>query len=112
MNPFIAGIKKNLVPRYVTNGYNIYIGFVHETSKRPLRYYDFAYCNDAEGYDVIVHDVAPYESGDYVYPLSIFSYFNLSDKLMRRGTKYNLMKKRHEYNRRKYGKIRSNNNTV
>jgi hypothetical protein len=109
MNVYVASTKKDLVPRYVTNGYNIYIGFVHETSEKPLRYYDFAYCN---GYDVIVNDVAPYESGDYIYPLGISSYFELNDKLMSRGTKYNLMKKRHEYNRRKYGKIRSNNNTV
>ena len=109
MNPCVAGIKKDLVPRCVINGHNLYIGFVHETSKKPLRYYDFADCN---GYGVIVDDVVPYESGDYVYPLSISSYFELNDKLMSRGTKYNLMKKRHEYNRRKYGKIRSNNNTV
>jgi hypothetical protein len=109
MNPCVAGIKKDLVPRYVTNRYNIYIGFVHETSKKPLRYYDFADCN---GCGVIVDDVVPYEGGDYAYPLGISSYFELNDKLMRRGTKYNLMKKRHEYNRRKYGKIRSNNNTV
>jgi hypothetical protein len=109
MNLYVAGIKKDLVPRYVTNGYNIYIGFVHESAKRPLRYYDFADCN---GYGVIVEDVVPYEGGDYIYPLGISSYFELNDELMSRGTKYNLMKKRHEYNRRKYGKIRSNNNTV
>ena len=109
MNPCVAGIKKDLVPRYITNGYNIYIGFVHESAKNPLRYYDFADCN---GYGVIVDDVVPYECEDYIYPLSIFSYFELNDRLMSRGTKYNLMKKRHEYNRRKYGKIRSNNNTV
>jgi len=107
MNPYVVGIKKDLVPRYVTNGYKGYIGFVHETSERPLRYYDFA-----NEYGVIVGDVVPYEGGDYVYPLSISSYFELNDKLMSSGTKYNLMKKRHEYNRRKYGKIRSSNNTV
>ena len=109
MNPCVARIKKNLVPRCVINGDNLYIGFVHETSKRPLRYYDFADCN---WHSVIVEDVVPYENSDYVYPLGISSYFELNDKLMSRGTKYNLMKKRHEYNRRKYGKIRSNNNTV
>lgn len=106
MNPYVARIKKGLVPRHVTNGDNIYIGFVHESAKRPLRYYDFTDCN---GYGVIVDE---YEGADFVYPLGISSYFELNDKLMSRGTKYNLMKKRHEYNRRKYGKIRSNNNTV
>ena len=109
MNPCVAGIKKDLVPRYIANGYNIYIGFVHESAKRPLIYYDFADCNC---YGVIVDDVVPYEGGDFIYPLGISSYFELNDKLMSRGTKYNLMKKRHEYNRRKYGKIRSSNNTV
>lgn len=109
MNPCVARIKKDLVPRYIANGYNIYIGFVHESAKRPLIYYDFADCNC---YGVIVDDVVPYEGGDFIYPLGISSYFELNDKLMSRGTKYNLMKKRHEYNRRKYGKIRSNNNTV
>ena len=109
MNTCVARIKKDLVPRYIANGYNIYIGFVHESAKRPLIYYDFADCNC---YGVIVDDVVPYEGGDFIYPLGISSYFELNDKLMSRGTKYNLMKKRHEYNRRKYGKIRSNNNTV
>ena len=109
MNPCVARIKKDLVPRYIANGYNIYIGFVHESAKRPLIYYDFADCNC---YGVIVDDVVPYEGGDFIYPLGISSYFELNDKLMSRGTKYNLMKKRHEYNRRKYGKILSNNNTV
>ena len=109
MNPCVAGIKKDLVPRYITNGYNISIGFVHESAKRPLRYYDFADCN---WYRVIVDDVVLYEDGYFIYPLGISYYFELNDKLMSRGTKYNLMKKRHEYNRRKYGKIRSNNNTV
>ena len=109
MNPYIEKTKKDLVPRLIINGPSLYIGFAHETSERPLRYYDFADCN---GYGVIVDDVVPYESGDYIYPLGISSYFELNDKLMSRGTKYNLMKKRHEYNRRKYGKIRSNNNTV
>lgn len=109
MNPCVAGIKKDLVPRYIANGYNIYIGFVHESAKRPLIYYDFANFN---WHGVIVDDVVPYEGGDFIYPLGISSYFELNDKLMSRGTKYNLMKKRHEYNRRKYGKIRSNNNTV
>lgn len=109
MNPYVEKIKKDLVPRCITNGYNLYIGFVHETSERPLRYYDFTDCSE---YGVIVDDVAIYEGGDYVYPLSIYSYFELNDKLMSRGAKYNLMKKRHEYNRRKYGKIRSNNNTI
>ena len=109
MNPHVARIKKDLVPRCVINGYRLYIGFVHETSEKPLRYYDFT---DFDEYGVIEGDVVTYEGGDYVYPLSISSYFELNDKLMSRGTKYNLMKKRHEYNRRKYGKIRSNNNTV
>lgn len=109
MNPCVARIKKDLVPRYIANGYNIYIGFVHESAKRPLIYYDFANFN---WYRVIVDDVVPYEGGDFIYPLGISSYFELNDRLMSRGTKYNLMKKRHEYNRRKYGKIRSNNNTV
>lgn len=103
MNPYVAGIKKDLVPRFIVNGHNIYIGFVHETSERPLRYYDFT---DGNGTGVMI----PYESGDYIYPLGISSYFELNDKLMSRGTKYNLMKKRHEYNKRKYGKIRSKNN--
>lgn len=107
MNLCVAGIKKDLVPRCVINGYNLYIGFVHETSERPLRYYDFT---DFGNYDVIVEDVIPYEGGDYVYPLGISSYFELNDKLMSRGAKYNLMKKRHEYNKRKYGKIHSKNN--
>ena len=107
MNPFVAGIKKDLVPRFIINGYNIYIGFVHETSERPLRYYDFA---DGNGMGVRVDDVVPYECGDYVYPLGISSYFELNDRLMTNGTKYNLMKKRHEYNKKKYGKIRSKNN--
>ena len=106
MNPYVAEIKKDLIPRVIVNGYQIYMGFVHETSKKPIRYFDFHYGNG------IVEDAAKYEDGDYVYPLSISSYFELNDKLMSRGTKYNLMKKRHEYNRRKYGKIRSNNNTV
>jgi hypothetical protein len=106
MNPCVAGIKKNLVPRVIINGHDIYIGFVHETSKKPLIYYDFV------GADGFVEYCMPYENADYVYPLGISSYFELNDKLMSRGTKYNLMKKRHEYNRRKYGKIRSNNNTV
>lgn len=109
MNPCVVGIKKDLVPRYIANGYNIYIGFVHESAKKPLIYYDFANFN---WHGVIVDDVVPYEGGDFIYPLGISSYFELNDKLMSRGTKYNLMKKRHEYNRRKYGKIRSNNNTV
>ena len=109
MNPYVVRIKKDLVPRCVINGYSFYIGFVHETSEKPLRYYDFT---DFDEYDVRVDDVATYACSDYVYPLSISSYFELNDKLMSRGTKYNLMKKRHEYNRRKYGKIRSNNNTV
>lgn len=107
MNPCVAGIKKDLVPRFIVNGHNIYLGFVHETSKKPLRYYDFASFN---GHDVMVDDVTPYEGGDYVHQLCISSYFELNDKLMSRGTKYNLMKKRHEYNTRKYGKIRSKNN--
>ena len=109
MNPCVAGIKKDLVPRFIVNGHNIYLGFVHETSKKPLRYYDFA---DGNGMGVIVEDVVPYESGDYVYPLNVSSYFELNDKLMGRRAKYNLMKKRHEYNTRKYGKIRSKSNTV
>lgn len=112
MNPCVARIKKDLVPRYITNGYNIYIGFVHESDKRPLIYYDFADFNYFNWHGVIVNDVVPYEGGDFIYPLGISSYFELNDRLMSRGTKYNLMKKRHEYNRRKYGKIRSNNNTV
>ena len=90
MNPCVARIKKDLVPRYIANGYNIYIGFVHESAKRPLIYYDFADCNC---YGVIVDDVVPYEGGDFIYPLGISSYFELNDKLMSRGTKYNLMKK-------------------
>ena len=99
MNPYVARIKKDLVPRCVINGHNLHIGFVHETSKKPLRYYDFA---DYSEYGVIVEDVMPYESADNVYPLCISSYFELNDKLMSRGAKYNIMKKRHEYNRRKY----------
>ena len=106
MNPYVARIKKDLVPRCVINGHNLHIGFVHETSKKPLRYFDFLYESGR------VEDVVPYEDGDYVYPLSISSYFEMNYKLMTRKTKYNLMKKKHEYNTRKYGKIRSNNNTV
>ena len=86
------------MPRYIANGYNIYIGFVHESAKRPLIYYDFA---DFNWYGVIVDDVVPYEGGDFIYPLGISSYFELNDKLM---------KKRHEYNKRKCGKIRSKDN--
>jgi len=106
MNPLISNIKKDLIPRVIVSGYQIYMGFVHETSKNPLRYFDFLYESGR------VEDVVKYEYGDYVYPLSISSYFELNDKLMSRGTKYNLMKKRHEYNTRKYGKICSKSNTV
>lgn len=104
MNPFIS--KKDLVPRIIINGYQTYMGFVHETSKKPLRYFDFLYESGRVEY------VAQYEDGDYVYPLSISSYFEMNYKLMTRKTKYNLMKKKHEYNTRKYSEIRSNNNTV
>ena len=104
MNPFIT--KKDLIPRVITNGYQIYMGFVHETSKEPVRYFDFLYESGN------VEDIAPYESGDYIYPLSLAAYFKINDKIMSKRAKYNLMKKRHEYNTRKYGKIRSKNNTV
>lgn len=105
-NPYISEIKKDLVPRVIINGHNIYLGFVHESAKKPLRYYDFLLGN-GKG-----EECAKYEEGDFIYKLGISSYFELNDKIMRRGLKYNLMKKRHEYNRRKYGKIRSNNNTI
>ncbi len=106
MNPFVARIKKDLIPKVIVNGYQIYMGFVHETSKNPLRYFDFLYESGR------VEDGVKYEDGDCVYPLGISSYFELNDKLMSKRAKYNLMKKRQEYNRRKYRKIRSNNNTV
>lgn len=106
MNPLISNIKKDLVPRIIINGYQIYMGFVHEASKKPLRYFDFLYESGR------VEDAVHYEDGDYVYPLSISSYFELNDRLMVRRAKYNLMKKRHEYNTRKYGEIRSKSNTV
>lgn len=105
-NPYISKIKKDLVPRAIVNGYSLYLGFVHESAKKPLRYYDFLdSCGEREGYTA-------YEEGDFVYKLGISSYFELSDRIMRRGLKYNLMKKRHEYNQKKYGKIRSNSNTI
>ena len=108
MNPYVARIKKDLVPRVVINGYQTYMGFVHETSKKPLRYFDFLH-----GYGSgRVEEVTPYEDGDYIYPLNISYYFEMNDRLMGMGAKYNLMKKRHEYNTRKYGKIRSKSNTV
>ncbi len=72
MNPCVVGIKKDLVPRYIAKGCKIYIGFVHESAKRPLRYYDFADCN---WYVILVDDVVPYEGGDFIYPLGISSYF-------------------------------------
>ena len=107
MNSSIAGIKKDLVPRIIVNGYNIYLGFVHETSKKPLKYYDFLSLN---GSGTIEEDCVPYDKGDYIYPFTISSYFIINDRLMRKRGKYNLMKKKHEYNRRKYGKIRAKSN--
>ena len=104
MNPFIT--KKDLIPRVIVNGHQIYMGFVHETSKKPVRYFDFLYESGKVEY------VTPYEGGDYIYPLSLTTYFTMNDKIMSKRAKYNLMKKRHEYNTNKYGKIRSKNNTV
>lgn len=107
-NPYISGIKKDLVPRVIINGHSLYLGFVHESAKRPLRYYDFlesfGKCEE--------YEYNTYEGGDFIYKLGISSYFELNDRIMRSGLKYNLMKKRHEYNKKKYGKIRSNSNTV
>ena len=105
-NPYISRIKKDLVPRVITNGYNLYLGFVHESAKKPLRYYDFLESfGECEEYE-------SYEEGDFIYKLGISSYFELNDRIMRSGLKYNLMKKRYEYNQKKYGKIRSNSNTA
>ena len=105
-NPYISGIKKDLVPRVIVNGYSLYLGFVHESAKKPLKYYDFLW-----GFGKCEEYMA-YEKGDFIYKLGILSYFELNDRIMRSGLKYNLMKKRHEYNQKKYGKIRSNSNTV
>jgi len=105
-NPYISGIKKDLVPRVIINRHSLYLGFVHESAKKPLRYYDFL-----EGFGKCEECMA-YANGDFIYKLGISSYFELNDRIMRSGLKYNLMKKRHEYNKKKYGKIRSNSNTV
>ena len=106
MNPFVN--KKDLIPRVIILGCSMYIGFVHETSEKPLRYFDFLY--ETGG----VEEYAKFEKGDMIYPLSLSAYFRMNNEIMKngKGLKYNLMKKRHEYNTRKYGKIRSNNNTV
>ena len=105
-NPYVSRIKKDLVPRVIINGYDLYLGFVHESAKKPLRYYDFLESfGECEGY-------MAHEDGDFIYKLGISSYFELNDRIMRSGLKYNLMKKKHEYNQKKYGKIRSNSNTV
>ena len=103
MNVHVANTKKDLVPRFVVNGSGTYIAFVHESSLKPRVLFDLLEKN-------LISEYTPKLYGDCIYKLSLFSYFELNDKLMSRGTKYNLMKKRHEYNRRKYGKIRSKNN--
>lgn len=111
-NPHISRIKKDLVPRVITNGYNLYIGFAHESAKKPLKYYDFLETWGECYVEVECYEHMAYEGGDFICKLGISSYFKLNDKIMRSGLKYNLMKKRHEYNQKKYGKIRSNSNTV
>lgn len=101
-------VKKNLVPRIITNcgcG-GIYIGFVHETSKRPLIYYDFLICG------AHIEDIAPYEKGDNIQKLSLTTYFRLNEKLMRKNTKYNLLKKIHDYNKKKYKPISTKSNRI
>jgi hypothetical protein len=108
MNLYVKHTKKNLIPKVIINGYNLYMAFVHETSNKPRRYYDFL--NDSGR----VEDCESYENGDYICPLGISLYFELNDKLMRKQLKYNLMKKRHEYNN-KYnnkGKIHTSNNKI
>jgi hypothetical protein len=107
-NPYISRIKKDLVPRVIMGGSGLYLGFVHESAKKPLKYYDFLFL---WGFGKCEECMA-YANGDFIYKLGISSYFELNDKIMRSGLKYNLMKKRHEYNQKKYGKIRSNSNTV
>ena len=106
MNPCVAGIKKDLVPRYIVNGICTYLGFAHETTMQPRKFFDFLECGD------FVEDHTVRIDGDMVYKLSLMAYFELNDKIMSNGFKYNLMKKRHEYNTRKYGKICSKSNTV
>lgn len=35
-NPYISGIKKDLVPRVIMGGSGLYLGFVHESAKNHL----------------------------------------------------------------------------
>lgn len=99
-------IKKDLIPvvikNYTSSNDEIYLGFVHKTSKKPRCYYDFIDPNyNKYNFDKPCEIFARESrlSEDYIEKLTPTIYFKISDNLKRRHTTYNLNKKRYEYNR-------------
>lgn len=102
-------MKKDLIPRIVINDdspNSIYLGFVHKTSEKPSKYFDFV------GTYGDVEPEEKYINGDIVYKISPLFYFNLSLSLLKAKRKYNLMMHKHMLDETKYGKFKTNNNQV
>ena len=91
-------MKKDLVPRVIKNGGTLYFGFIHENTKKPRIYYDFF---TEFSFGNVIKEAASIQD-DTVEKITMETYFKLSDTLMRHGKKYNLNKKRYEYNNKRH----------
>ena len=92
-------MKKDLEPRVLTNGGELYFCFVHSKSKKPKYYYDLIWCPENQNTEIEEESIDLYMNGDSLSKLTLSSYFAINNSLMLHNFKYNLNKTRHEFNR-------------